>query len=100
MSRRGASNWPDNTASQNMFLNISSSITTPQRRRSMDLIFAIQANDREFFVSRMDAVASQFYGRLFEVGQCRGIEYLWLTAQQVIRRVPGLATRRASPVVR
>ena len=23
----------------------------------MDLIFAIQANDREFFVSRMDAVA-------------------------------------------
>ena len=25
----------------------------------MDLIFAIQANDREFFVSRMDAVASQ-----------------------------------------
>ena len=25
----------------------------------MDLIFAIQVNDREFFVSRMDAVASQ-----------------------------------------
>jgi hypothetical protein len=25
----------------------------------MDLIFAIAANDREFFVSRMDAVASQ-----------------------------------------
>ena len=25
----------------------------------MDLIFAIQANDREFFVSRMDAVAAK-----------------------------------------
>src|SRR6476619_3709971 len=37
----------------------SSSITTPQRRRSNDLIFAIHANDREFFVSEMEAVASE-----------------------------------------
>ena len=29
------------------------------RRRSMDLIFRSRANDREFFVSRMDAVASK-----------------------------------------
>jgi len=40
MSRRGASKWPDNTASQNMFLNIFLVITALQRRRSMDLIFA------------------------------------------------------------
>jgi hypothetical protein len=59
MSRRGAFNWRDNTASQNMFLNIffpHHKSTAAAEHRSD---FAIQANDREFFVSRMDAVASQ-----------------------------------------
>ena len=51
-------------------------------------------------VAPTSQAAALFYGRLFEVGQWRGIEYLWLTTQQVIRRLPGLATRRASPVVR
>src|SRR5215471_6833911 len=48
----------DNTGSQNMFLNIffvHHNSTAVQGH----LIFAIEANDREFFVSRTDAVASQ-----------------------------------------
>ena len=54
MSRRSASNWRNNTANPNMFLNIFF-----VHHNCMDLIFGIKASDREFFVSRMDAVASQ-----------------------------------------
>jgi len=54
---RGASNWPT-IPPVKIFLNIFLSITL-YSGGGMDLIFAIQANDRELFVSRMDAVASQ-----------------------------------------
>jgi hypothetical protein len=153
-----ASNWRDNTASQNMFLNIffvhhnstaaaehGSDFRNPRRaivnflsvewtpsrpkrsasmlRKTMIVLAKAAAFTRglnvEAFahgdaegmrgprcgwlrvklVAPTSQAAALFYGRLFEVGQIwTCIEYLWLTAQQVIRRLPGLATRRASPV--
>jgi hypothetical protein len=58
MSQRGASNWRDDAASQNMFLNIlvihhNSTATT---EHGSDFL---QSGERcDFFVSRMDAVVA------------------------------------------
>jgi hypothetical protein len=50
MGRRGASNWRDNAASQNMFLNIFVVHHNSTAATEHGLIFAFKANDRELFV--------------------------------------------------